>query len=148
MRIFLKNIGPGDIKYLKNFPIQGLVFSISQKNAEKVRDIIEQVPFYLSILGEINSSLKYEIEELIFFCKLKGLITADANKQEVSCFQIPLIDYPYNSFVINNGKIATGHINLKMVEDYPNIEALVLDREQFIDFWPLLLKIWTNYKVV
>ncbi|MGI6226052.1 MAG: hypothetical protein ACOYJ1_07365 [Peptococcales bacterium] len=146
MRIFLKNIGVKDIKYLKAFPIQGLVFSITQRNAEKVRDIIEQIPFYLTIIGEVDTSLKYEVEELIFFCKLQGVISK--KNQEYSRPIILLNNPTYNVLINNNGKISTENINLKLLEEFNNIEALVLDIDEFLNFLPKIIHIWANYKVV
>lgn len=148
MRIFLKDIELKDISYLRNFPIQGIVFSINQYNAEKVRDIIEQVPFYLTILGEVDTSLKYEVEELIFFCKLTGLIKSKQKDQEFSCPQIFLDELSYNVFLNNKGIISTGKINLDYILEYQNIEGLVLNINEFIKFWPGILDIWTKNKVV
>ena len=71
MRIFIKDINLDQIHYILKYPIQGLVFSINQKNAEEIRDIINEIPFYLTIFGELYTDLKYEIEELIFFVNLK-----------------------------------------------------------------------------
>jgi len=149
MRIFIKNINIRDIKYISKYPIQGLIFSIFQGNAEKVREIIEQAPFYLTYIGEVNHSPKYEIEELIFFCKLKGIIIPEiGNPQNYSCSKITLIDNPYNVLINNKGEIKTKNINLSLIDKCQDIEALVLDIEEFLKLWPWILDIWTKYKVV
>lgn len=150
MRIFIKDISIEEIKYLKDYPIQGLVFSIYQENAEKIREIIENTPFYLTIIGELHTTLKYEIEELIFFCKLKGIIMAERGETEesYSCPLISKIASPYNAFLFQDGKISTANMNLHFLEDSQDIEALALTMEEFFKHWPLILKKWTNIRVV
>jgi hypothetical protein len=149
MRIFLKDICLEDIKYLSHFPIQGLVFSITQKNAETIRNIIEKLPFCLTIIGEFNSLPKYEIEELIYFCKLNGIILSDLpDKEEYSC---PLIFSPttsYNVFIQKDEKIITGKINKESLRDNKEVMALILNREELLNYWPLIIEIWSKIKVV
>lgn len=149
MRIFIKDINLDQIHYILKYPIQGLVFSINQKNAEEIRDIINEIPFYLTILGELHTDLKYEIEELIFFCKLKGIILTESKTQdEYSCPRISLETTPYNAFILENGKNITCNVDLNQLEYYTNLESLILSIDEFRKYWPQILKIWTENKVV
>ncbi|KJS82705.1 MAG: hypothetical protein JM58_14055 [Peptococcaceae bacterium BICA1-8] len=150
MRIFLRNIEFHEIKYLSSLPIHGLVFSITQANTEKIRDIVEQVPIYLPIIGDLKVSARYEIEELIFFCKLKCIIIPEINEQhEYSCPWILRSDNtPYNVLINKEGKLATGNILLENIDTAKNIDGLILDVNELLFLWPKLLNIWTNIKVV
>ena len=129
MRIFLRDIELHETKYLSILPIQGLVFSITQANAEKIRNIVEQVPIYLPIIGDLKVSARYEIEELIFFCKLKCIIIPEINEQhEYSCPWILRSDNaPYNVLISKEGQIVTENILLENIATAKNINGLIID---------------------
>jgi len=150
MRIFLRDIEFHEIKYLSLLPIHGLVFSITQANAEKIRNIVEQVPIYLPIIGDLKVSSRYEIEELIFFCKLKCIIIPEISEQhEYSCpWILRSKNMPYNLLIHKEDKIVTGNILLENIDTAKNINGLILDVNELLYLWPKLLNIWGNIKVV
>jgi len=147
MRVFIKDIALEQIEYLYKYPIQGLVFSLYQENAEKIREIIERIPFYLTIIGELHTNFKYEIEELVYFCKLNGIIMPHRD-EEYSCPVILLEETPFNVFVQQNGMFLTGRVDFNELKEFTNFEALVLTIDEFNKYWPRILEIWTKTKVV
>lgn len=151
MKIFLKNITKEDLNLLNHFPIQGVIFTIKQNTAETMREIVESLPFYFTILGEIDALPKYEIEELISFCKLQGVILSTSFSEKLSC---PLIHRStilddYNVLVNKNNIIKAEKKELiDLTANTEEVIALVLTANQFIKHWPIILSFWSKNKVV
>ncbi|MFZ5943466.1 MAG: hypothetical protein ACOYVD_05110 [Bacillota bacterium] len=148
MRIFIKSINNSRLSSISQFPIHGLIFTINQQNAEAVREIITQVPFYLPIIGELNFTKKYDIEEIIFFCRLNGIILKGTSQgQNYSCPVIYEEDSSgYNVILNNNDRYIAKQVNLNTYPIDANKTNLALNWNEFISLWPLILKNWSQMK--
>ncbi len=143
MRIFLKNISHVDIDLIYKYPIHGVVFAITTQNCESIRDKVKKLPFYIPVIGEIAPLPKYAIEEIIFFCKLSGIIITEKNiREKLSC---PLITYAgdsdWNALVKSQDGYKTDKIKLNEInKNFP--QAMVLTKDDFLELWPEILNFW------
>lgn len=148
MRIFLKDIGKNELHLVNKFPIHCLIFTLEQQKAEEIREVVEKTPFYVTILGEANVLPKYELEELIFFCKLQGLIiNSDSFKEELSC---PFILNPgltrYNVFIKKGDKVVAAYLPCEELwAQEKQVLALVLTGKEFIKCWPKIKNFWLSF---
>lgn len=145
MNIFLKDISPADIDVVFKYPIHGVIFSITEKNCEHIREVVEKLPFYIPVIGEIAPLPKYAIEEIIFFCKLSGILITGKNiAEKLSC---PLITYSGNSdwnvLVKSQDSYKTDKKNLNEINKEIPL-AMVFTTEEFLRLWPEILNFWGN----
>lgn len=145
MKIFLKDISHADIDLVSKYPIHGVVFSITEKNCENIREIVEKLPFYIPVLAEITPLPKYALEEIIFFCKLNGIIIKGKNiAEKLSC---PLITYAgdadWNALLKTKDQYQTSKIKLNEINKEIPL-AMVFTTEDFLQLWPEILSFWGN----
>lgn len=143
MNIFLKDISHADIDLVSKFPIHGIIFSITEKKCEYTREIVEKLPFYIPVIGEIAPLPKYAIEEIIFFCKLNGIIITEKDSQEkLSCPRITYSGEPdWNVLIKNQDSYQTGKLEINEIHKKIPL-AMVFTTEEFLLVWPEILNFW------
>ncbi|NMA02113.1 MAG: hypothetical protein GX923_06055 [Clostridia bacterium] len=146
MKVFLKDISHVDIDLIDKYPIHGVVFAITAQNCESIREKVEKLPFYIPVIGEIAPLPKYAIEELIFFCRLSGIIITEKNSREkLSC---PLITYTgdsdWNALVKSQDGYKTDKIMLNEIKK-KSPQALVLTKDELLELWPEIYNFWGKW---
>ena len=145
LRIFLKDISKNELYLLDKYPIHGLVLSISQRNTEEIRSIVEQLPFYITIIGQLPFLPKYMLEEIIYFCKLDSIIITDPNNLEhLSCPQIVYSgDEKWNSLMNEKSTVKTKTLPFnELLEEDEGLIGLVLTTEELLNNWSELVSLW------
>lgn len=145
IKIFLKDISHVDIDLFYKYPIHGVIFSITEKNCEYIRAIVEKLPFYMSIIGEIAPMPKYALEEIIFFCKLNGIIIKeDHSKMDLSCLTIAYGgNSDWNAIIKSKDNYRTAKILIDQIDNEAPL-IMVFNKDEFLQFWPNILNFWGN----
>lgn len=142
MRIFLKNLKKDELNILDQYPVQGVVFEIEQKNAELINSCVKEIPFYLTTIGEIPALPKYEIEELIHFCRLDGVVVKDESYSEkLNVFRINWRQNSnWNALVKTNNGLETAKYDLEDIILNKDLVAVVLTLKELKVIWPKLVE--------